>query len=157
MPASSSTISSKIYRSVPPTSYIEFSCNSHMLAVLLTLDGNVNLATISQQTGLPLETVSTTIEQLADLNLVVATNNGNDLLDDVVLVDIMSNLAMAIGPLAEVVFDETIQDLGYQRDSFPAAKLADLILALSKEIQRDDKKREFKMKMMDMIKKQKKV
>jgi hypothetical protein len=152
MQAMQSKIGARVYKPIFPSSFMEFKCNSNMLAVLLHLDGKSDLAAISQKISMPLQTVVETITHLLNLKLVASANNGAGILDETFAQHILTQLAVAVGPLAEVLIDDAMQDLGYTRESFPLVKVPDLVLALSKEIQREDKRRVFQQKMMERIK-----
>ena len=54
---------------------------------------------------------------------------------------VVDSMARAIGPLAAVLVEDEILDLGYQPDGFPKVRLKDLIDRLSSNIRKEDKNR----------------
>ena len=152
MQTSSPKIASMVFKHSLPDGFFEFKCTSYMLKILMTLDGTSNLATISQKTAISLQNVSEAISQLQNLKLVTKTRGGAGYLDESFFNFILTHLSVAVGPVAEILIDDAIKDLGHEAESFPTEKTADLVLALSKEIQREDKKLDFQRKMMVRIK-----
>jgi hypothetical protein len=58
---------------------------------------------------------------------------------------------MAIGPLGEVVVEDGLEDLGFDKSNFPTQRAAELVNLLSEEIQREEKRNEFKQSMVQKI------
>ena len=63
-----------------------------------------------------------------------------------------AQLSLAIGPIAAVIIEDAVADLGYDLGRFPCHQAAELVDMLSREIQREDKKSAFKMNMVKKIK-----
>jgi hypothetical protein len=152
MQISPSEMAYMVFKHTIPDGFFEFKCNSHILKVFAMLDGTANLATISKKTALPLKTVSESISQLLNLKLVTATNEGGIYLDEHFLNFLQVQLSAAVGPIAEILIEDAIKDLGHHVESFPAFKSADLVEVLAKDIQREDKRIEFQQKMVARIK-----
>jgi hypothetical protein len=77
-------------------------------------------------------------------------NQGTDLKD--ILFFIETKLLESIGPIANVVVDDAIEDMGELKKTFPNKRIPELINILSKEIPRDDKRNEFQKAMMLKLK-----
>jgi hypothetical protein len=152
MHTSPSEMALMVFKHTLPDGFVEFHCNSHMLKILMMLDGTANLATICQKTTIPLKAAADAISQLQSLKLITMTNRGIANLDESFLNFLKTQLSVAVGPVAEILIEDAIKDLGHQVESFPIIKAADLVLALAKDIQREDKKIEFQRKMMARIK-----
>lgn len=60
-------------------------------------------------------------------------------------------LTFAIGPMAEVIIHEVVEDLGYDFIYFPSKEAATLVDFISREILREDKKETFKVVMQKKI------
>ncbi len=141
-----------VFKPSIPDGLFEFKCNTHILKIFLVLDGTDNPAAIAKKTGLPPKAVSEALLQLLNLQLVTAVQEKGAFLDKSFFDFLQIQFSAAVGPVAEFIIEETIKDLGHQVDSFPKAKAADLIMALAKDIQRDDKKMMFKQNMIVRIK-----
>jgi len=63
-----------------------------------------------------------------------------------------STFSLALGPIAGVVIDDEIADMGENKDSFPLYRFAELVGFLAHHIPREDKKLEFQKIMMNKIK-----
>ena len=61
-------------------------------------------------------------------------------------------LSLAVGPIAEIIIEEEMADLGYDPLKFPSKRAAELVDLVSREIQREDKKNLFKQNMIKKIK-----
>ncbi|MFH0785472.1 MAG: hypothetical protein V2B20_26455 [Pseudomonadota bacterium] len=152
MQPSPAEMAQMIFKQSIPDGLFEFKCNTHMLKVLLVLNGTDNPAAISKKTGLPPKAVSDALLQLLNLQLVTAVQENGIFLDRSFLDFLQAQFSAAIGPVAEFIIEETIKDLGHHVDSFPKTKAADLIMALAKDIQREDKKLIFKQNMIVRMK-----
>jgi hypothetical protein len=60
-------------------------------------------------------------------------------------------LAKALGPIASVIVDEQIAEMGEQRDAFPRNKAAELVEAVSSEIADEGKRVRFQRSMLDVL------
>ncbi|MGM0417516.1 MAG: hypothetical protein ACQEQS_02225 [Thermodesulfobacteriota bacterium] len=65
---------------------------------------------------------------------------------------LVSKFFEAIGPIAEVVAEDEITEMGETRKDFPAERFAELVNLLSSQIPRADKKKEFQKAMMLKLK-----
>ena len=59
--------------------------------------------------------------------------------------------SLAVGPIAEVLIEDEVQNLGYDLSRFPVQRLAELMNRLYREIKREEKKMIFKTNMMHKI------
>jgi|GEM_PF-5483358 predicted transcriptional regulator len=65
---------------------------------------------------------------------------------------LVSRFSEAIGPIAEVVAEDEISEMGENREDFPVERFAELVNLLSSQIPRTDKKKEFQKAMMLKLK-----
>ncbi|MGD8764657.1 MAG: hypothetical protein PVG87_20290, partial [Desulfobacteraceae bacterium] len=59
--------------------------------------------------------------------------------------------SLAVGPVAEVLIEDEVQDLGYDLSQFPTQRIAELIDRLSRNIRREEKKNTFTKNMINKI------
>lgn len=60
-------------------------------------------------------------------------------------------VAAAMGPLAEIIIDDAVEDLGFTRESFPREGVAGLAERISGEIREPDKRVRFQQTMLQML------
>ena len=73
-------------------------------------------------------------------------------LDDKFFKQLAEHLAVAMGPMAEILIEDEIQAMGIDRDNIPAHRGAELVDILAREIPRDEKKIEFQQVMFKILK-----
>ena len=130
----------------------EFSLDGHMLQVLMQLDGKKSLGTVASSLNIELATMKMVIAKLVDLGLVekpTATVPGisKEFIDYMI-----AQLANAMGPIAEVVFEDEIEEFGGDPTKIPKNRAAELITRLAKEIPREERRLEFQQAMVAKLK-----
>lgn len=130
----------------------QFKCTSHMLTLLVHLDGKSNLTAVAKKAGMSIKDAVAAASQLSAINSIEATNNGNAFLDADFLKYLMGQLSAAVGPIAEILVEDAVNDLGHTLEAVPAFKAADLVELLAKDIKKEDKRMAFKQSMIARIK-----
>ena len=130
----------------------EFSLDGQMLSVLMELDGKQTLGTIAKKTGLSMGAMRKIITRLSELELVEADEDALSVLDKDFINYLNEQLSMAIGPIARVLVEDAISDLGYSPHRFPSHQAAELIDLLAREIQREEKMITFQKNMLNKVK-----
>ena len=92
------------------------------------------------------------IAQLLKLKLIALASDAVKVLSNGFYKTLGQELAMAVGPIAEVLIEDAILDLGFDVGKLPSYKAAELVEMLSREIQREDQKMAFTKKMIAVIK-----
>jgi hypothetical protein len=151
MDVSSGDISAMVFGPVLRDDLGEFSLDGHMLRVLMELDGKKNLAVIAKKTGLNMSTMRGTVLKLMQLKLIEPLEDAVSVVDEDFLDFLNSQLSLSIGPIAEVIIEDTVNELGYNLSRFPSHRAAELVDLLSREIQREEKRRIFKTNMVNKI------
>lgn len=141
-----------VFRRVNRKDLGEFSMDSHMLGLLMEIDGKRTLNQIAQSRGWKLGDIRNAIVRLLELKLIAPVQATVTSVDEDFLDYLRLQLSHAVGPIAEILIEDTIVDLGHSRDSFPANQVAELVDLLAKEIQRDDKAIQFKKNIVEKIK-----
>lgn len=155
MDITSGDISDLIFKRIVRDDVGNFSLDSNMLAVLMELDGKKRLEQVAQKTGLNLGTMRNVIAQLQKLNLIEPLQEAAAVIDRDFYDFLNQQMAIAVGPIAEVLIEEVIADMGYDVSRFPAHRSAELIDLLSRDIQREEKKTLFKKNLVEKIKEKK--
>jgi len=130
----------------------EFSLDSHMLQVLMQLDGKKNLGTVASALNIELATMKMVIAKLVELGLVEKPTPAVPGIRKEFIDFMIAQLANAMGPIAEVVFEDEIQDFGGDPTKIPKNRAAELITRLANEIPREEKRLEFQQSMVARLK-----
>ncbi len=130
----------------------KLSLNGQMLSVLMGFDGKKTLGQVAQQLGLNLATIRPIVAQLLKYKLVERVEIAVDAVDQDFISFLVSQLSVAIGPLGGIVVEDGLEDLGFSKTNFPKHRTAELVNLLSQEIQREDKRIQFKQVMLKKIK-----
>ena len=95
----------------------------------------------------------TNLEKLLKQGLIEPVKKGLPVLDKIFLQALKINLSKVIGPMAEILIEETVSDMELTAPGIPVHQAAELITTLSHEIPDEEKRIEFKKSMMDILNK----
>jgi hypothetical protein len=123
-----------------------------MLSVLMNLNGKNTLGQVAQQLGLNLATIRPIVAKLIQFKLVERVEVAVNVVDQDFISFLISQLSVAIGPLGGIVVEDGLEDLGFTKTNFPTSRTAELVSLLAQEIQREDKRIQFKQGMLKKIK-----
>lgn len=152
MDLSAGEISGLVFKPIVKGDLGNFSLDGHMLNVLMALDGKLTLGQIAQQSGLNMAVIREAAAKLQKLKIIEAAERVPHNIDQDFLDFLIAELSLAIGPLAEVLVEDGVEDLGHTLQNFPAPRAAELVHLLAQEIQRDQKQAEFKQHMVQKLK-----
>jgi len=148
----SGNISSIVFRQIVKDNLGDVSIDSRLLRVFLVLDGKKTLERVAQDTNLDMVAMREIISRLMSLELVEPANKAMLTLDKEFIDYLTSQLSRALGPIAGLLVEEVVAEMGYSLKQFPSAQAAELIDLLARDIQRDEKKNPFKMNMINKVK-----
>ncbi len=126
--------------------------------ILRHINGIDSIQDISAKVEMPILDIAKAFHKLYQAGLIeimgesVGQQQKKTGIDPTIFSQIEKELAQIIGPLAPIVLDDSITDVGENRDSFPKDKLPDLIEMLSREISDPKKLIDFQKHMLDLIK-----
>jgi hypothetical protein len=143
MDLSSGDISSMIFRRTVAGAQGDFSLNRRTLNVYMELNGEATLGQVAEKAGINLGTMRELISHLLSIGLIERVQTDIVLLDGDFYRYLLSQLALATGPIAGVLIEDEIHDLGYEVDEFPGYRAGELIDRLAAQIRREDKKAVF--------------
>ncbi len=147
MDFSSSEISSTVFKRNVRDDIGEFSLDHQMLTVFMELDGKAPLSTVAQKAGLNMSTMREVVAKLMQNGLVEKVDKEIVTLDKDFFDYLVSHLSLALGPIAQVLIEEEVHNLGHEISRFPGHRVAELVDNLAQEIRRKEKKAVF-LKMM---------
>lgn len=144
-------ISALVFRGSVKGDIGEFSIDSQMLKVLMQLDGKKNIAAVTETCGLSLVEIKAVLTRLKMLDLIEPIENAIPTLSDDFLDYLSAQYSVALGPIAEVLIDDEIQELGEKNDRIPKHRAAELVNNLARQIPRDEKRVAFQQAMVRRI------
>ena len=144
-----SEISDAVFRRVTRRDPGEFSLDSQMLSILVELDGRKSLAAVAKKTGLPLGTLREIISRLVEV--IESVNDAIAMLDRDFFDYLNVQLSLATGPIAEVLIEDAVSDLGFSTSAFPSHHAAELVDTLARQVRREEKRVSFQRAMVGKI------
>jgi hypothetical protein len=152
MDLSSGGVAAMVFKPIIRGELGKLSLDGQMLSVLMALDGKKTLGQVAQSTGISLADIRQVITRLNNLKLVESVVRAISIVDQEFIDYLVSRMSIAIGPLGEIIVEDGLEELGFNRNNFPSLRTAELVNFLSQEIQREDKRIEFKQAMLKKIK-----
>ena len=144
-------ISNAVFRRVTRRDPGKFSLDSQMLSILVELDGRKSLASVAKKTGLPLGALREIISRLVEVKLIESVNDDTEMLDRDFFDYLNVQLSLATGPIAEVLIEDAVSDLGFSTTAFPSHHAAELVDTLARQIRREEKRVSFQRAMVGKI------
>ena len=151
MDLSSGGVAAMVFKPVIRRELGNLSLDGQMLNVLMALDGKKTIGQIAQMTGINLADIRQVITKLVNMRLVVSIERAVSIVDQEFVDYLISRMSVAIGPLGEIIVEDGLEELGFNKNNFPSLRAAELVNFLSQEIQRADKRIEFKQAMLKKI------
>jgi len=151
----SSEILTTVFKRVTRENMGEFSLDAHMLEILMELDGKKKPDAIAQKTGMKIEMMRDIISKLLKLKLIEPVADTIPVLEKDFLEYLISELALAIGPIAEILVEDAMGDLGHNAMRFPSHRAAELVDLLARQIEREETRKEFKHNLVKKLRERK--
>jgi hypothetical protein len=151
MDLSSRGIASMVYKPIIRSGFGRLHLDGKTLSALMMMDGQKTLGQVAQETGILLAGIRQIISKLVQLRLVERIEKTVSIVDQEFFDFLVFRMSLAVGPLGEIIVEDGLEDLGFNRDNFPSFRTAELVNHLSREIQREEKCHEFKQVMLRKI------
>ena len=151
MDFSSSELSAMVFKRVVRQDIGEFPLDHQMLSVFMALDGKAPLGVVARKTGLNMSSMREIIAKLMQNGLVEKEDRKIVMLDKDFFDYLMAHLSIAVGPIAQVLIEDEVENLGCELSRFPGHRVAELIDKLAQEIRREEIKNKFIEKMAAKI------
>ena len=151
MDLSSAGISTMVFKRLLRDDLGDFSLDQKMLTVFMELDGQKNLGAVARKAGMNMSSMREVISKLMELKLIEKVEEKILYLDHDFIEYLSGQFSLAVGPIAQVLIEDEIRDLGFTVSQFPTQRVAELVDRLSREIRRDEKKSDFKRNMINKI------
>jgi hypothetical protein len=147
----SGDISSMIYQRKVKDDLGDFSMDGQTLLVLMEIDGMATLGHLAGKTGLSMGAIRELIANLLSLGLIEKVEKEIIPVDYDFFRHLLDELALAIGPIASVLIEDEVQDIGHDVSSFPSYLVSALVDRLAAEIRREEKKAIFIKSMANIM------
>jgi len=141
-----------VFKRVKKNNLGEFSIDSQTLNVLMSIDGSKTVASLAQEKGLNIDTLRDMVTQLLGLKLIEPDAAAIPIIDSDFLTYLTQELSQAVGPIAQILIEDAVVDLGNDLNRIPAHRAAELVELLAREIQHNEKATLFKQNMISKIK-----
>ena len=152
MDALSGNISSMVFKQVVKGGTGDITLGSSILNVFLGLDGKKNLGIIAQEARMNMGEIRDAISKLLQLKLVESAAEDILMADDEFFNFLNIQLSLAVGPVAEILMEDEIANMDHGISTFPSFRAAELVEILASTIEREEKRSEFKMNMVNKLK-----
>ena len=127
------------------------SLDRRTLNFFVEIDGKKTVAEIGGKLGIGAAEMLPIVDKLMKLKLIEPLQPSVALVDDDFMAYLRRHLSMAIGPIAGVILEDAMADLGIASEAVPAHQAAELVELLAREIQREEPRIEFKQRMVKLI------
>ena len=131
----------------------EISLDADMIRLLIAIDENKSLYQIAEEVDMQAATLKTTLSKLLDQGLIEPVNKDVPYLNHLFLEALRINLSKAIGPMAEILIVDVVEDMHLKASEIPTNQAAELINNLSLEIPEEKNRIEFKKSMLAILNK----
>jgi hypothetical protein len=148
----SGDISVLVFKRVLKGDIGEFSLDSQMLKVLMELDGKKNLGAIAGALNMNLKTIRDAVGRLQRLQLVEMVQKETPMMGKDFFDFLSGQLSIAMGPIAEVLIEDELQEMGLDPVNIPRHRAAELVDLLARQIPREEKRIEFQQALLKKIK-----
>lgn len=149
---SSGNLSTMVFKRVVRSDMGEISLDSQTLNVLMQFDGEKDLESVIYSLNMPPAAIKKALLRLTKLNLIEPNSRFVPLLDKHFLSYLSEQLSLAMGPIAEILIDDEIGDMELEKERVPIRRAAELVEALARKIPREEKRNDFRRKMLEKIK-----
>jgi len=129
----------------------EVSLDSEMLQVLMELDGTKNLAQVARSLNMNMKHLRGILNKLYSLQIIEVATDAMPTLGKDFFNTLSGELARAMGPIADVVIEDEISDMGEVKSRFPARRAAELVDLLARQIIREERKVAFQQSMVKKL------
>ena len=141
------------FRKVTPACSNEIRLNADMIHLLMVIDENKDLLQISNEAGLDISMLNQILSKLLKLKLIEPVEKRGRFLSNKFLGDLRLNLSQAVGPMAQILIEDTVAEMELKMSEIPEHQAAELISNIAQEVPEEINQIEFKKTMIEIMKK----
>ena len=153
MDIASTDLAKMFFRKVTPADSNEIRLNADMIRLLMVIDENKDLLQISNEVGMDISMLNQILSKLLKLKLIEPVVKKNRFLSKKFLEDLRLNMSQAIGPMAQILIEDTVAEMELKMSEIPWHQAAELISNIAREIPEENNQVEFKKTMIEIMKK----
>jgi len=136
----------RIHKDLAPVSL-----DADMIRLLLAIDENKSLYQIAAEVEMDAATFKKNLKKLLDQGLIETVQKAAAMVDRRFLPTLRMNLARIIGPMADIVVDDTVAEMQLDVAVLPVEQAAELINRIALEIPSEDSRIRFKKSMIAIL------
>ena len=141
------------YRKVIRADNDEVSLDADMIRLLIAIDESKGLNQIADEMDMDNTTFRRALSKLLDQGLIEPVQKDIKEMDDSFLESLQINLSKAIGPMAEILIAEVMEEMELDPDGIPVNHAAEMITQLSLEVPDGENQIQFKKSMLATLNK----
>ena len=131
----------------------KISLNADMIRLLMVIDEDKDLLQISNEADMDISMLNQILSKLLKLKLIEPVEKKNRFLSKKFLEDLRLNLSQAIGPMAQILIEDTVAEMELKMSEIPEHQAAELISNIAQEVPEENNQIEFKKTMIEIMKK----
>lgn len=131
----------------------EIRLNADMIRLLMAIDENKDVLQISKEIGMDISLLKQILSKLLKLKLIEPVKKSIRFLDKKFLESLRLNLSEAVGPMAQILIEDTVADMGLKMSEIPDHQAAELISNIAQEVPEENNQIEFKKTMIEIMRK----
>ncbi|CAB1058312.1 hypothetical protein D1BOALGB6SA_3068 [Olavius sp. associated proteobacterium Delta 1] len=139
------------YRKVIRSDNDEVSLDADMIRLLIAIDESKSLNQISDEVDMDNTTFKQALSKLLEQGLIEPVQKDIPVLDESFLESLRINLSKAIGPMAEILIADVIEQMELDPAGIPINRAAELITHLSLEVPDEENQIQFKKSMLTIL------
>ena len=141
------------FRKVTLADSKEIRLNADMIRLLMVIDESKDLLQISKETGMDISMLNQILSKLFKLKLIEPVKKSNRFLGKKFLEDLRLNLSAAVGPMAQILIEDTVAEMELKMSEIPDHQAAELISNIAREVPEENNQIKFKKIMIEIMKK----
>lgn len=145
--------SNTYYRKVIRSDNDEISLDADMIRLLLAIDESKSLTQIAEEVDMSRTTFKNALSRLLKQGLIEPVQKDFPVLDKSFLEVLRINLSKAIGPMAEILIADVVDEMDLDAAAIPVNLAAELITQISLEVPEEESQIQFKKSMLAILNK----
>ncbi len=125
--------------------------DADMMRLLMVIHEDKNLSRIIKETGMKLANLESALTRLMNVGLVEKIEKSVSCLNGGFMEELETNLKISIGPVADLLIEDVLDDMGLSEHEVPTYLGAELIHNLARQIPREEKRIQFQKAMLARI------
>ena len=143
-----SDLKKMVYRKTNRSTSKSYEVDSHMLDLLIAIDGKKSVHQVAREVKMPSSVFKTTFLKLAKMGLIKLVEAKEPTANETFMESMSELLTDLMGPLGGVLIDDTAEAMGFDANHIPLSRLGNFIENLSREIPHEKQRNAFKEKMV---------